>query len=832
MDDQTEWYKLQNQLHKNDLTFNYYNNQFFHRLLVVLNDHNALDLDTLLAYKDALQAAPKDIVHADLPISMDNEVSEALLKSCSLVMIFQKKIRLSDDYFFSEIDLSSIYHLEQRRVINKLKIDPALKKKLNDDRFQYYNGAAQQMAVRLSLTSDKKSTILVNLPTGCGKTLIAHALSLFTSNNKLTLVIVPTIALAIDQGQIVAKLLNNIGQDHGGAYCWYGSQTKSLHDDIKERIRNHQQRILFCSPEAACQSLLPTLFSASESNGLANIVIDEAHLIDQWGADFRPYFQIFSSVARGLRDVSPEGIKCILMSATFIEKNIRLLKNLFGEEDRSCIEIHGNFLRPEIQYQVVKTQYENYNSTIISAILNMPKPMLVYASIPKDADEFFKLFKRKGMNRIGLFTGGPVSGDKETLIKQWNEEQLDIMFATSAFGVGMDKPNIRSIIHIAVPENMDSFYQQVGRAGRDGKACLSLLIYYEQQFKIANELNNQTLIGTKKGLERWIGMWKNGTAIDGGKRKVSISNLLHRLQRKSDENESWNRRTLLLMQRAEIIKLSLERPEPPEYSLKMSNDENQTIRDKYYINYYKSFIVTPLDDNHLDKNRWDDNIEKQLNYEKKIIHDGFFKLKKWIKNHKSQSLCHELSRFYTINTIQPEHACGGCPTCRENKKLISPPTLGYSAHVFGVSFADEWKPPLRGIELHKYVCYPNSSLLTKKTLRKWMRKLSMLIEVGAIQCVYAENDVLEIFNDLLSPGIKKFWIGIPLEERSNSEFSYWAQLVFVKATVDKLPDFGWADSTKLLIVPHNINDNDPYNSLLWEKKLSTSVRINDFLLSF
>jgi len=827
---QEEWYRLQNQLQDNNVESNEYKNQFFHRLLVVLNDPRAQLLDKLLAYKDALNAAPNNVSCAELPNVTEVVINDPILHSCRLLINFQNKLQLAKNKEFSEVNLSSIYQLKERRKLNELKIDPVLRKKLKDEDFQYYNGAAQQMAVRLALTSEKNSTLLVNLPTGCGKTLVAHALSLFSPNSKLTLVIVPTTALAIDQGKRAGELLGKVNQNHGGVYYWHGDQIKSIHEDIKQRIRNHTQKILFCSPEAACQSLLPSLFAASENNGLANIVIDEAHLVDQWGAEFRPYFQIFSSVVSALRNISPEGLKCILMSATFTEKTVKLLMHLFGDKDKACIEIYGNFLRPEIQYHVIKTQYDKHLDTVINAIIYLPKPMIVYAVQPKDAVIIFNSLKQKGISRIGLFTGGPVSENKEILIQKWTEEKLDIMVATSAFGVGMDKLNVRSVLHSAIPENMDRFYQEVGRAGRDGCACQSLLIYHEQQFDIARNLNNQKIISTELGLLRWQGMWKSGSVVSGGSRNISIANIHQGLKRQSGENEAWNLRTLLLMQRAGIVQLRLDKPEPPVISQDVSDAEYNSINKQYYQNYYKHFIVSPLHDRHLDQQVWEDLIEQQRNDEKIFLHNGFNKLNKWIRNNKSISLCNELNHFYTIKRFQPEYACGGCPACRENNRSINTPTLGYSAHVVDVNFADKWEVPLSGTELHKFVYYPDSSLPPTRLLRNWIKWLTRLIESEAIQCIYAENSVLELLNDLLPQGISKFWIGIPLEELNNSEFSYWSQLVLVMPPRDTLPDLGWKESVKLLIAPENIKDESHYECLWWEKK-STAVSLNTFLLS-
>ena len=827
---QSEWYALQNQLQHNNLDCKNFSNQFFYRLLIVLNDNKALTLDKLLAYKDALNAAPKDTVGTlELPIVGNLEVTDHLLKKCNLLINFQNRIQLIHSLYFTEIDMSSIYQLETRRFINKLRIDPALKKKLKNDRYQSYNGATQQLAVRLALTTENNSTLLINLPTGCGKTLVAHALSLFSPNNKMILVIVPTTALAIDQGKRVGELLDNINQGHGGVYCWYGEQTKSQHDDIKQRIRSQQQRILFCSPEAACKSLLPVLFSSCESNAITSIVIDEAHVIDNWGVSFRPYFQYLSSLVRALRNVSPDGIKCILMSATFTEKTVADLKNLFYFNQSKFIEIHGSFLRPEIQYHVVKTVKEEHTDQVVNAVIHLPKPLIVYSLKPKDAKLIYSLLIEEGLKRIGLYTGEEVSEKKDTLIEKWNNDQLDVMIANAAFGVGMDKPNIRSVIHMAVPVNLESFYQEVGRAGRDGNACQSLLIYYDDQVDDARKKNNQRLIGEDKGFKKWDRMWDSGSVVDGNKR-LAIESFHDELSRKSTRNEDWNRRTLLLMQRTGVIELTLEKPSPPEYYSDTSEEIYRSQIEDYYRDYYNNIIVT-LSENHnlKDKKIWDEIVGGRRTYEKKHREEDFKKLTDWIANYKNEPLCHILEKHYTIHNIQPEYACGGCPSCRENNKEIYKPTLGYSSLVLGVPYAEERKGPLHNMGLHKYIYYPNTMLTNRILLRGWMNWLTKLIELKVVQCICADNDVLETFNDLIPPGVQNFWIGMPLEEINNSTSSYWSQLILGTSSMVELPDLGWEQSIKILIAPENIKDKVHYNCLWWERK-STAVSLNTFLL--
>ena len=188
-----------------------------------------------------------------------------------------------------------------------------------------------------------------------------------------------------------------------------------------------------------------------------------------------------------------------------------------------------------------------------------------------------------------------------------------------------------------------------------------------------------------------------------------------------------------------------------------------------------------------------------------------------------------MEKHYTIHNIQPEYACGGCPSCRENNKEIYTPTLGYSSLVLGVPYAEERKGPLHNMGLHKYIYYPNTMLTNRILLRGWMNWLTKLIELKVVQCICADNDVLETFNDLIPPGVQNFWIGMPLEEINNSTSSYWSQLILGTSSMVELPDLGWEQSIKILIAPENIKDKVHYNCLWWERK-STAVSLNTFLL--
>ena len=109
------------------------------------------------------------------------------------------------------------------------------------------------------------------------------------------------------------------------------------------------------------------------------------------------------------------------------------------------------------------------------------------------------------------------------------DNELDIIIATSAFGVGMDKADVRSILHTSVPDNIDRYYQEIGRSGRDGKASTSTVIFHEQQFIVAESINQSKLINIDKGYKRWMKMWSGRCSVssfginDGTLYKLDIS---------------------------------------------------------------------------------------------------------------------------------------------------------------------------------------------------------------------------------------------------------------------------------------------------------------------
>jgi superfamily II DNA helicase RecQ len=141
---------------------------------------------------------------------------------------------------------------------------------------------------------------------------------------------------------------------------------------------------------------------------------------------------------------------------------------------------------------------------------------------------------------------------------------LDIVVATSAYGLGVDQPDVRTILHACIPESIDRYYQEVGRGGRDGNPSVSLVIYTERDRRVAQRLSLTTVIGSEKAKLRWEAMWEDGASTQSGARIVRTDTIPPYLDVNNERNEQWNLLTLLLMQRAGMIDIEL--PPTPSQS--------------------------------------------------------------------------------------------------------------------------------------------------------------------------------------------------------------------------------------------------------------------------
>ena len=340
--------------------------------------------------------------------------------------------------------------------------------------FTHYRAYEQKIAVHSALTLPPGFTMLLSLPTGGGKSLVTQMLT--GVQQVLTLVIVPTVALALDQERAAREVLYNSVPEEAIA-CYHQDQREHVVSRILLLIKQGQMRLLITSPEAVLKNnaLREALEAAAVNQTLGAMVFDEAHMIPDWGATFRPEFQLLAVFRRKLLALSKGTVKTYLLSATLADDNVQTLKDLYSDEDR-WLELRSDALRQEPRYWFAPCDSNDMRrERVLELCRKMPKPLILYVLTPTDAEIWVKYLKGHGWQNVRSFSGETSDLERQYLIDAWRDDQLDMVVATSAFGLGVDKPDVKTVIHACLPESLSRFYQEVGRGGRDGWPYLSIL---------------------------------------------------------------------------------------------------------------------------------------------------------------------------------------------------------------------------------------------------------------------------------------------------------------------------------------------------------------------
>ena len=289
--------------------------------------------------------------------------------------------------------------------------------------YHQWRSQAQKEVAWATLTAPPGSTQVVVLPTGSGKSLCFQLLPRFSSG--LTVVVVPTIALAIDQQVNAARLFAETPDVNPLSFA---------SDDNPEAtalaLKEKRTRLLFTSPEACVSGRLrPILdsFASADSGWLTNLVVDEAHLIETWGAQFRVEFQILAAARRTWRTASGEKLRTFLFSATMSSRCRELLQKMFSNDDLPR-EFVCQRLRPEIEYysRTFSSNPERNDATV-QALWQLPRPAILYVTKKADADEFLIRLRSEGYKRVESF-----HGDTRRDRSRW-EGRLDFAQSSNAY---------------------------------------------------------------------------------------------------------------------------------------------------------------------------------------------------------------------------------------------------------------------------------------------------------------------------------------------------------------------------------------------------------------
>ncbi len=429
-----------------------------------------------------------------------------------------------------------------------------------DSVIRRYRTPGQKAAIRSALVLPAAGTLVVNLPTGAGKTLVMHAAIEWQPAGSVSVIVVPTVALAQDHER---RYLSQHADSPPVAY--HGGLSDQAKTEFRRRLLDGEQRLLVTNPESLVTSLARPLERASAGGRLGVLAIDEAHVVSAWGDAFRPQFHALTGLRRHLLRAAVEAgqvpFKTILATATLTEETLQLLQTLFGEPG-PFVHVGAPVVRPEPEYWHSTGLDESMRTPrLLEALRHLPRPAIVYTTLRQGTRpgtqtprRLQTLLRQAGYERVEVVDGASTTEQRERVLKGLHHSPaapatLDLVVATSAFGLGIDISDIRSVIHACLPENLDRYYQEVGRGGRDGRVSCSLVLATRQDEDVAKDLAAPKYLTPERARERWATMLAASKDDDGLKR-LPLTAVPKHLPANSDYNERWNLLTVSLMARA------------------------------------------------------------------------------------------------------------------------------------------------------------------------------------------------------------------------------------------------------------------------------------------
>ncbi|GIE92731.1 ATP-dependent DNA helicase RecQ [Paractinoplanes rishiriensis] len=307
----------------------------------------------------------------------------------------------------------------------------------------------------------RRRDALVVLPTGAGKSAIYQIPAVLLPGP--TIVVSPL--LALQQDQIAA--LNERDDPKIRAVRVSSAETPNQQREAIREIREGRAEFLFITPE---QLSNPERLAEVKALKPGLVAIDEAHCISAWGHDFRPDFLALGELIKGL------GRPPVLALTATASPPVR--EDIIERLGLRKPEIHVSGLdRRNLFLEVAYCPDEDYRWRRLTALIDATQPPgIVYVATRRAAEELAEKLTEAGYN-AQHYHGGMAAGPREQRHEDFTADKIDIMVATSAFGMGIDKPNIRWVAHVALPDSPDSYFQEIGRSGRDGEQAHALLLW-------------------------------------------------------------------------------------------------------------------------------------------------------------------------------------------------------------------------------------------------------------------------------------------------------------------------------------------------------------------